>query len=143
MTFVDTNYFLRFLLEDNNDQFKKVEKLVLDGSAGKVQLLSSTIVFFEIYWVLFSYYKNKKTAILSTLNKILDLVFIDFEERDRLQYALNIYSDNNLDLEDSYNLAVSLSKNADDFKSFDKKVVKIWNEKKLNPSHPPDFPVVL
>lgn len=126
--FVDTNYFLRFLLKDNEAQFAKAEQLFLDGAAGKIQLFSSTIVFFEIYWVLSSYYRKNKSALAATLNKVLALNFIDFEEKTLLQDSLAFYLRFNLDLEDSYNLAVARKKKARSLKTFDRKLLKAFAE---------------
>ena len=53
--FIDTNYFLRFLLNDVEHQHTEVKNLFLDASEGKADLITSTIVFFEVYWVLFAF----------------------------------------------------------------------------------------
>ena len=50
--FVDTNVFLRFLLEDVVSQQTIVDKIFEDSASGKIVLNSSIIVFFEKYWVL-------------------------------------------------------------------------------------------
>lgn len=56
MMFVDTNYFLRFLLEDNKAQAQKVKQLFETASRGEgEELTTSLVVFFEIYWVLTSF----------------------------------------------------------------------------------------
>ena len=57
MIFIDTNYFLRFLLKDNEKQFIEVKKLFEKAILGEIDLYTSLIVIFEIYWVLSSFYK--------------------------------------------------------------------------------------
>lgn len=126
--FVDTNYFLRFLLKDNEAQFKEAEHLFLDGAAGKIRLISSTVVFFEIYWVLSSYYRKNKTALAATLKKVLELDFINFEEKAILEDSLAFYLRFNLDLEDSYNLAAARKRKARSLKTFDRKLLKTFAE---------------
>lgn len=46
MIFVDTNYFLRFILKDNQVQYLKARQLFLDAAKGEIELISSTTVFF-------------------------------------------------------------------------------------------------
>ncbi|TSC96508.1 MAG: PilT protein [Candidatus Berkelbacteria bacterium Licking1014_2] len=107
MTFVDTNYFLRFLLADIDRQHQEAKKLFLDGAAGRIKLASSTIVFFEIYWVLSSYYHKKKEEIVPALQDILRLAFR-----------------NNLNLEDCYNLCFAKNWQVKDFRTFDAALAK-------------------
>lgn len=124
MNFVDTNYFLRFLLEDVEDQYKEVKQLFLDAAAGKVKLITSTIVFFEIYWVLTSFYGKKKQAVAPVLVKLLKLNFILFEEKEILQKSVVKFQKTNLDLEDSYNIYFAKSRKVKNMKTFDVKLAK-------------------
>ncbi|MBU3979505.1 PIN domain-containing protein [Patescibacteria group bacterium] len=119
MIFVDTNYFLRFLLNDISEQHKQVKDLFLSGSEGKINLVTSTIVIFEIYWVLSSYYEKEKIEIVKVLEKILKLTFIKLEERDLLLNSLKLFERANFDLEDCYNLYYAKHQKADSFKTFD------------------------
>jgi predicted nucleic-acid-binding protein len=102
--FIDTNYFLRLLLKDNLSQFKKVYQLFQLGMEGKIKIYTSVMVVFEIYWVLSSFYKRNKKNIVSVLKKILAMRFIDFENIEILEKALDLYSRTNLDFEDCYNI---------------------------------------
>lgn len=124
MTFVDTNYFLRFLLNDINKQHLEAKQLFLEASEGKVRLFSSTIVFFEIYWVLSSYYQKNKEEITDGLQKILSLKFINFTERQVLLNCLARFKKTNFDLEDCYNVVYAKAKEASGFKTFDVKLEK-------------------
>lgn len=128
MTFVDTNYFVRFLIKDDKKQYGEVENLFKAGSEGKIELFTSTIVLFEIYWVLSSFYEKGKPEVSSVLTKILNLAFIDIEERDILISAVNLFLKTNLDLEDSYNLAYAKNKKANIFATFDDKLLKEFNK---------------
>lgn len=129
MIFVDTNYFLRFLLNDINKQHLQAKQLLLEASEGKVKLFSSTIVFFEIYWVLSSYYQKNKEEIVDELQKILDLKFILLKERQVLLNCLTSFKKTHFDLEDCYNVAYAKSKAALGFKTFDVKLEKEFNKK--------------
>lgn len=122
--FIDTNYFLRFLLKDNEKQFKKILfifKLAIDK---KINLYTSVIVFFELYWVLRSFYKNNKKNCVDLLSKIIKINFIDFENKEIIKEALILFEKTNLDLEDCYNLSYSKKINIDELATFDKKLLK-------------------
>lgn len=128
MTFVDTNYFLRFLIKDINDQHLEAKNLFLAASEGKAKLITSTIVFFEIYWVLSSYYDRSKAEITDVLEKVLGLSFIELEEREVLFKSLSLFKKNNLDLEDCYNISYAKFNGIRSFKTFDKKLDKEFSK---------------
>lgn len=126
MIFVDTNYFLRFLLKDN-PQHEIAKKLFLEAAEGKISLTASVIVFFEIYWVLSSYYNRQKKDVAETLEKILKLTFIKFAQRDILSESVEVFKNTTLSLEDAYNLAWAKSNNITSFKTFDVKLEKYFH----------------
>jgi predicted nucleic-acid-binding protein len=122
--FVDTNYFLRFLLNDVSSQQETAKKLFKQGSEGKVKLFTSTIVFFELYWVFTSFYKKSKPQVVKILNDILSLSFIKIKERKILETALTEFGKTNLELEDCYNLVYAQSQGAKKIDTFDQKLAK-------------------
>lgn len=127
MIFVDTNYFLRFLIEDNKEQLQTTEKLFLDGAKGNSALTTSTVVIFEIYWVLKTYYQKSKSEIVGILQKVLKMNFIKIDDRNILIQAINFYNENNFSLEDCYNLLWARENNIETFKTFDEKLAKIFS----------------
>jgi predicted nucleic-acid-binding protein len=129
MTFVDTNYFLRFLLKDNDVEHQAAKQLLRAGAEGKIKLFTSIIVFFEIYWVLASFYEKEKSEIIPILNNILRMEFVALDERPLLKNALAIFADESVEFEDAFNLAYARARRADDFKTFDKKLNKVFHEK--------------
>ena len=104
MNFIDTNYFVRFLLHDVEPQFLEAKNTFEKGILGKEKLFSSTIVFFEIYWLFQSLFGKPKEEIFDVLTGILDMKFIYFNEYEILKKSMEIYKNTNLGLEDSYNL---------------------------------------
>ena len=123
MIFVDTNYLLRFLLRDNEGQYRESKQLLLDAAAGKVKLTSSTVVFFEIVWVLRSVYLKDKHALEQVLRKVLSLN-IEFSDYELLTDSINLFAKNNLSLEDCYNIAFARDNKAVGFKTFDIRLQK-------------------
>jgi len=124
--FVDTNFFLRFLLEDIDSQSQEAKKLFLAGAQGREKLLTSTIVFFEIYWVLKT--SIAKSQLAGILTKVLAMNFIIFDEYSRLVDSLDLFRNSNLSLEDCYNLAYAKEKNIKSFKTFDTKLSKFFEK---------------
>ncbi len=130
--FVDTNYFLRYLIADDKKQYEIANQLFLDGSRGKIKLISSTIVFFETYWVLKSYYSTPKERLLITLKRILQMHFINFGERDILEETIRLFGKTTFDLEDCYNVFYAKTHKIKNFKTFDEKLIKQWNKETKN-----------
>jgi predicted nucleic acid-binding protein len=124
VTFIDTNYFIRCLRDDIPEQTAVAESLLFDVASGVEEAFTSVIVLFEIYWVLSSFYQYDKTKISQTLNLILSMDFIELPERVRLDAALKMFGQTNLDLEDCYNLVYAREQKSTDFATFDKKLLR-------------------
>ncbi len=123
MIFVDTNYFLRFLLKDNKSQYLQVKKLLIKAAQGKIELISSSIVFFEVHFVLKSFYKKDKSFLIGILTEILNLSVV-FPEKHLLQESIRLYGKSAVGLEDCYNIAFSKVAGVKEFKTFDIKLGK-------------------
>lgn len=128
MVFVDTNYFLRFILKDNTEQYEIAKNLFRKADDNKNLLFTSTIVIFEISFVLEKLYKLPKAEIISVLKKIINLQYLYLEEKDRLVKTINLYSENNISFEDSYNLAYSQEHKCDNFHTFDQKLHSVFKK---------------
>lgn len=125
--YVDTNYFLRFFLDDNKKQTRVVRDLFLKGSRAEVELFSSLVVFLEIYWVLQSYYGFSKNQVAESLEAILKMDFIKLDNEEVISLAMEIFKNHNLDLEDCFHLAYSRGKSNQVYKiaTFDKKLQNV------------------
>lgn len=127
MIFLDTNYFLRYLLRDVEEQYLIAAKLLEEGAAGKKDLSTSTIVIFELQWVLASVYAKKKIQIIPILKSVMtSLSFVFIEERTLLGEALEFYEKENVSLADCYNLITARKKKAETFATFDQRLLKLY-----------------
>ncbi len=126
MIFVDSNYFLRFFLKDINDQYLEVKRLFLKSAKGETVLVNSTVVIFEVYWVLKSYYHRDRVETSQTLQNIIDLNFIELSERSIIQHGLDLFKQTNLSLGDCYNIAFAKEQGIKSFKTFDLKLAKAF-----------------
>lgn len=124
MIFVDTNYFARFLLKDVPLQYLQSEKLFTSGAQGKVKLITSVVVLFEIYWLFKSFYQKTKPEIVEILQNVLSMSFIQFERGQEFKRALELFAATGLELEDCYNIAFAKNEGIKDFKTFDKKLAR-------------------
>lgn len=124
MIFVDTNYFLRFLLNDNEKQGQAAKNLFSEGACGQKKLFTSIIVYFEVYWVLVSFYKKDKQALIKILSDIMQMSFIKLKDRKCLLKSIEIFQKTKIDLEDAFNLIYAQQNKAADFATFDKKLLK-------------------
>jgi len=130
MEFVDTNYFLRYFLKDDEEQYKVTYSLFHEAILGEKILFTSLIVFFEIYWLLLSFFNKKKDETTNILFAVLEMDYIKLDEKERLKKALQIYKSSNLDLEDSYNLVYAQENNSS-FATFDAKLKKEYERLKI------------
>lgn len=131
MIFVDTNFFLRFLIRDVEEQYQEVRKLFEKGISKEARLFTSLVVFFEIYWVLSSFYQKDKQELIMKLAEVLELKFIKIKEREILEKAIKLFSCSNLSLEDTFDLVYSQKNKAIRFATFDKKLGKMFEKGKL------------
>ena len=97
--FLDTNVWLRFILEDN-EQAKDCRDLITQIEAGKWRVYTSTIVMLEINYVLSSVYKIKRSEVLDDLEAILKTRNVTLIEKTDFQQALNFYRQSGVKLSD-------------------------------------------
>jgi len=127
--FVDTNVFLRLIVNDNTEQHKIAEQIFIDASHNKLKLFTSLVVFFEIFWVLTSFYEKSKKDVVIILKHVLRMSFIELEAKETIEKAVAYFEKHNLELEDCYNIFYTLDKGVPNILTFDKKLEK--NFKKL------------
>ena len=104
MIFIDTNYFLRLLDDDKSDLHKKATDFFLKASSVSGAYMTSTLVIFEVYWVLKSFYHQDKTHLVSMIGSILKMDFITLDDRLVLLKALARFAQSTLELEDCFHL---------------------------------------
>ena len=122
--FFDTNFLLRFYLDDIPDQALKAKKMVRAATEGVILLVTDLIVICEMVWVLNSFYDLKKEVISEKINNLYRTPGIVVFNGDVLPNALSIYVGKNIDFTDAV-VASSATKNQVEYMaSFDKKHMK-------------------
>lgn len=68
--YLDTNVFLRYLLEDTPGQFQEAKNLIEEIENGKRRGLISILIVNELIWILEKYYNLKRNVYIPKLVKL-------------------------------------------------------------------------
>ncbi len=123
---VDTNVFLRFLLEDHPKYFKLAKKHFSQAQKKEIGLILIPEVVLEINYVLRKVYSFTREETASVLIKIIKSPDLDVKEREVLIEAIEKYQKKNVDLTDLY-IFETARKEKVKILSFDKDFKKISN----------------
>lgn len=99
---VDTNTFLRFLLNDIPGQKKEAEKLFGQAKNGQIKVNVLQITIFELEFILRKYYNFPKLQVLEKLEAILGSDYLEVESQKEFISALNWYSKYQLSFVDCF-----------------------------------------
>lgn len=124
MIFVDTNYFVRYLLADIPAQYKEAKRLFEKASLGEERLFSNTVVFFELFWVFTKFYGKTKSEIVKILSAVLEMDFVDWAQWRILSDALEMFKESKIELEDCYHLVYAGEMEMEGLATFEKKLLK-------------------
>ncbi len=101
---IDTNVFLRHLLQDIPDQSAIATETIRDIEDGKMTGLMSILVINELIWILEKYYKLKRNIYLPKLAQLLDLDHLKVIEakKDQIENILEKMRSKKIDFTDIY-----------------------------------------
>ncbi len=100
--FLDTNLFIRYLVNDIPEQADKVDKLFHEAEKGKLRLITGPPVFFEIVWTLKSFYGVSRQYIYDCLMSVLGIQGLEVLDIEIVEQALELYRNTNTDFADAY-----------------------------------------
>ena len=121
---LDTNIILRYLLRDNEAQYKVIEKVLQSIRIGERKAIITDGVFAECVYVLGKFYKVPKTEIVAQLEIIFSYSGILDNYNVNLFNALNIFKQNNIDIVDAILLEIADSNNLE-MMTFDKGIKRL------------------
>ena len=98
--FVDTNFFLRFILKDNLRQWRIADNYFQEARSEKIRLVFLTEIILEIEYVIRKVYKLNRKIIFKYLSTLLAINSIEIPDREVLRKALLVYLEKNIDLID-------------------------------------------
>ena len=134
MRFVDTNVFLRFLVNDNPATADAGEALFRKAIAGEEELLTSEMVIAEIIWVLESYYELNRSDIRESVEKILNTKNLNCPNAEIIISALSFYVEKDIDYIDAYNVFAMKRDKINEIYSYDKHFDRVSWIKRIEPS---------
>lgn len=120
---LDTNVFLRFLLDDIPDQAKEATKIFNKAKSKKLNILIPQIVIFEILFALEKYYKFPKKEVIEKVESILIAEYLNIQDRAVFPETLELFKASNVDFVDCFLLCKAKQSNSKLF-TFDKELNK-------------------
>lgn len=116
---LDTNVFLRFLLNDVADQANQVTDLFKAAKAHELKISIPQIIVFEIAFALEKYYKFPKNKIVDKLGVLLTTPYLQIQDVRVFQEALILFNRKNIDFVDCFLISLAQDKDTELF-TFDK-----------------------
>lgn len=101
---IDTNIFLRHLLQDIPEQSKIATSIINDIEEGKMTGLLSILVMNELIWILENYYDLKRNIYIPKLVELLNLDHLKIIEskKDLIEKVLERMRKKKIDFTDIY-----------------------------------------
>lgn len=119
--FVDTNVFIRYLVNDVPAQADKADELFDRAEKGQVRLMTGPPVFFEMAWTLKSFYHLDRGRIYECLSAVLGLPGLEISDQEVLEDALELFKRTRMDFADAYIVALSQWLGVDSIATFNKR----------------------
>jgi len=88
---LDTNVLIRYLAADDPRQTRAAEKLIEDCRQKKESLFISILVLCEVVWVLDRSYRQSKSAIVATLERIVEADLFVIEHDVLVRQGIEAY----------------------------------------------------
>ena len=85
MKALDTNILVRFLVQDDENQAKKVIQLLTKAEQNNEPLFVPLVVILELIWVLQSAYNVSRQDIVLAINNLLQMQVFEFENQSTLR----------------------------------------------------------
>ena len=94
--FFDTNFLLRFYLDDIPSQATKAKRMVRAAKEGSLLLVTDLIVICEMVWVMDSFYGLDKSEISEKMTNLYQTPGIDIINAEILPDALDVFVNKNI-----------------------------------------------
>lgn len=121
---IDTNGFLRVLLDDIPEQANQVESVLKRASKGELEVFLPQIIVFEIIFALDKYYRLDKKELIDKVESLVSIGYIEVESKEVFIQSLDLYKRSSISFVDCFLLSKARDKNAEFF-TFDEKLKKL------------------
>lgn len=89
---IDTNYILRYLLNDNPKQADIVEIYLLKAKNNQLSITLPLFAFIECVFILIKLYKFEKKKVVEKLMNFAKLPYLEIEKRELIIEALSLFN---------------------------------------------------
>ncbi len=101
VSLIDTNVIIRFLVGDNEEQFKTACEIFYEIEKSQKQVIILDSVFMEVFFVLTKFYNLPKAEVLNDLKSILALSGVINDDKVILNETFNLIENKNIDFVDA------------------------------------------
>ena len=121
---IDTNGFLRLLLDDIPEQANQVEAVLKRANNGELEVFLPQIIVFEVVFALEKYYRLEKEEVIEKVESLVSIGYIKVESKEVFIQSLDLYKRSNISLVDCFLLSTARGENMELF-TFDEKLKKL------------------
>lgn len=130
---VDTNIFVRHIRQDHPDHSPRATAYLLRIRRGELVAQTNELVIAEVVYVLQSFYRMSKPAIVNALLPIIVLPNLKILNKARLRTALDWYARYNVSFVDAYLAVMTQQQKLPGLVSFDRNYGRIPNIPRIEP----------
>jgi predicted nucleic acid-binding protein len=123
--FIDSNVFLRYLLNDDPPRSVASLALLERIDRGVEKAITSTLVLFEVIFTLQRVTGHPKAVVRDLIRYILEIQNLELSDRDQIREALDIYVDNNISFGDGFNVVSMRSAGVSELYSWDREYDRV------------------
>ena len=131
MASLDTNVLVRYLVQEDEQQFLLAKKLIRAAVRADETLHIPITVMLELEWVLRSNFKFSKVQVTSTLSSLLSSHELSFESETAAEIALALYVKGSADFADCMHVALAHIAGESPLWTFDRAAAKVDGAKLL------------
>ena len=131
MASLDTNVLVRYLVQEDEQQFFRARKLIRAAVRAGETLYIPITVMLELEWVLRSNFKLSKVQVTNTLSALLSSHELYFEFETAVEIALTLYMKGTADFADCMHVALAHMAGESPLWTFDRAAAKVDGAKLL------------
>ncbi len=105
ISLLDTNVIIRFLTADKSRKYKNLYSFFKSLENGEMNVELKLIVFFQVVFVLKSFYKVPKEHIAEVVMALLEYKGIKIKEKKIVRRTIELWRDKNVEIVDCYLIA--------------------------------------
>ena len=125
MNGLDTNVLVRYLVQDDMEQWKLADEYIKEVKANNDTCFINNIVLCELVWVLKTSYKLSRDEIIDVIEKILRVDAFDFENREAAWWSVQQMKEHKADFSDFLIKKINQQAGCAETVTFDAKLQKV------------------